>query len=868
MNFYSVDTDTLLKEFNSDENLGLKNSVVIENANKFGKNILTKKKGASIFSRIFSCLKEPMILILIFGLILTLGVNIGRELKNGSGDFYESIGIFLAIFISVFITLFMEGTSKKAFDALNKVYDNYLVKVIRNGTLSVIKKEEVVVGDIILLDSGDKIIADGRLIASNSLSVNESALTGESALVKKQCGNENNNANIFDRKNCVFSSSFVSSGSGKMLVCSVGDNTEIGKIAREITSDNEQPSPLNIKLNKLGKIITIIGVACSIVVFLLSLFRLISQNNLTFYNFQELFISAIILIVAAVPEGLPTIVAVSLALNMIKLSKENALIKKMIATETAGAVSVICTDKTGTLTQNKMTLEKICVSENCLQVNKNIPSIILDNFALNSTAKFTDNKFIGSATEIALLSCFKLNNKTPLEEYRKKFPIISRTPFSSDIKYMETTVKINNETIQFIKGAGEIVLKKTSLSALQQRKILFDMEQNEKMARRIICFAHRNNENELYHYDGFASLFDPVKPDVLNSVLDCKRAGIRVKMLTGDNLITAFAIAKELKIADNLGMVIEGAELDKMDDKTFLRTINKVSVIARSTPLIKLRVVKALKSAGDVVAVTGDGINDAPAIKHADIGIAMGIAGSEITKEAADCVLLDDSFNSVVKAIFFGRNVYKNLQRFILFQLSVNFSALFIIMVICAFNLPSPFNTLELLFINVIMDGPPAITLGLEPPSKNLLSLPPVKKNQSILTFKMLLRILFNSLFISAVLLMQYFFNFLKVSEVEKSGVIFTLFILFQLFNAFNSRKVDSESVFNNLRKNKIMLFTFLGVFVALILIVNVLPSLFNISSLSFLTWVKCLMLSSSILVITEIAKLVYRKIYLSKNSV
>ncbi|MBO4594884.1 MAG: calcium-translocating P-type ATPase, PMCA-type, partial [Clostridia bacterium] len=780
--------------------------------------------------------------------------------KTGDGDFTECLGIALAILLSVFITLVMEGSSLKAFAALNKIYDSLAVKVIRDGKTVVIPQNEVVAGDLILLEAGDKIIADGRIIESNSLSIDESALTGESKPVKKRADVLLSvSVPLAERVNCAYSGTFVTAGSGKMLVTAVGDFTEIGRIAREISVSKTDDSPLQKKLNKLGKTVTAVGIITAAFVFIISAVRLYNGGNFTFSSVQELFISAIILIVAAVPEGLPTIVAISLALNMIKLSKENALVKKMTATETAGAVSVICSDKTGTLTKNKMAVDSVCVGETCTKSTGEIKGILLENFALNTTATFSGGKAQGSGTEKAIIEFFRSKSKTDLNSFRAKYGLIAREDFSSEKKYMTTTVAISGTERTYIKGAPEKVLPLCSLSLSQRAGIFSAMEKKERDAKRVLSFAHRDGGEEKYVFDGFISISDPVRADAERAIAECKRAGIGVKMLTGDNKITAYAIARELGIADSESMVVNASDVEDLDEQSLIRALSKITVIARSTPTVKLKVVNALKRAGEVVAVTGDGINDAPAIRHADIGIAMGGTGSEITKEAADCVLTDDSFATVVKAVSFGRNVYKNLQRFISFQLSVNFSALLFITLTCVLGLPSPFNTLQLLWINVIMDGPPALTLGLEPPSDKLMKNSPVKKDEGILNAKMLLRIAFNGALVAGVLIAQYVFNFMGATAGEKNGTIFTLFILFQLFNAFNCRELGTESIFKRLNKNKLMVLTFACVFLLHIFMVTVFSGLFGIGAMRISMLLKCVLVSSSIVIFSETYKLVYR---------
>lgn len=865
MHFHDKSAEFTIKELNSDKSGGLTQKAYREGMVKNGKNVLTKKKKRGFFSRFFSALKEPMLIILLFGFVLTFGTNIGKFLKSGEGDFAECFGILFAVLLSVSITLIMEGSSEKAFEALNRIYDNVAVRVIRDGKTFTVSQSDLTVGDIVLIESGDKIVADGRLIECDSLTVDEAALTGESAVSRKDASLiMQTSAPLAERKNYVFSGTFVTGGTGKMIVTAVGDKTEMGCIAKELSSEKEIRSPLQVKLANLGKIITVIGATSAVIVFIISAVRLIIAGNMTFGNIQELFISCIVLIVAAVPEGLSTIVAVSLALNMIKLAKGNALIKKMTATETAGAVSVICSDKTGTLTENKMSVVSVCLNEFCVSPENVSSEPMLQNFVCNSTADIIGKgrKKIsrGSGTECALLAAYeKKSGGKSYSEYRRRYTVVEREPFSSDKKFMITTISCEGFYRKLIKGAPEKVLPLCGLTQLQINKLLRDMENHQRKARRILCFAHADGDGEKFVYDGYAVLSDSIRKEVYKAVSDCRRAGIKVKILTGDNMITAFAVAKELKIADDEKQAINAAELEKLDDEALKKIIPKISVIARSTPIIKLRVVRALKSLGEVVAVTGDGINDAPAIKHSDVGIAMGISGSEIAKEAADVVLLDDSFATVIKAVAFGRNVYKNLQRFILFQLSVNLSALLFITACAILNLPAPFNTLQLLWINVIMDGPPALTLGLESVNSGLMSNKPVKRKDGIVGYGMFLRIIFNGVFIGAVMLLQYTTNFLGVKYGEETNAVFTLFILFQLFNAFNSRELGAESIFKSIGRNKIMVVTFLCVFVVHLFIVQVCYPLFGVNPMSIKSWLKILLTASSVITVSEGYKFLYR---------
>ncbi len=863
MDFYTLPLEKTIKHFNSSENYGLSAKEASIRLKKYGENALSKSKNKSVFSKILEALKEPMLIILLFGLIITLGSCIGELLKTGRADFTECLGIFIAILLSVSITLFMEGSSEKAFKTLNRFYGDVSVKVIREGRVILVSQKNLVVGDIVLIEQGDKIVADGRLIYTNGLKIDESALTGESKEISKNhqkiCPKS---APLAERVNFVYSGSFVREGNGKMIVTATGDGTELGVIAKGLDSKNQSLSPLKNKLGVLGKTISLVGGIVAGLVFVICFIRLTLSSGLSFDGVRELFLSCVVLLIATVPEGLPTIVAVSLALNMIKLAGKNALIKKMSATETAGAVSVICSDKTGTLTQNKMTVERIFTPVKSYSPSELSSKMLLLNFACNTTASITEKgKIVGSSTEGALIKALlKSKNALSVEEYRRLYPIKDRTPFSSDKKYMSTTIKTSDGLIELIKGAPEVIfaLVKTGVSAM----IIESLEKEKKDAKRVLCFAHKElyGESQEYVFDGFVSILDPIRKDVKKAVEDCKRAGIKIKILTGDSAETAFSIAKKLGVASKLENVALSSDLEKLSETALIHALEKITVVARSTPSIKLKIVETLKKQGEVVAVTGDGVNDAPAIKCADVGIAMGVSGSEITKEASDIVLLDDSFSSVVSAISFGRAVYQNIRKFITFQLSVNFSALLFITVCVVLGFPPPFNTLELLWINLIMDGPPALTLGLSKSDNDLMNYKPVKKDKSIVSKGMLFKIIFSAVFVGAIMLLQLFFNILGANNAEKSSAIFSLFVFFQLFNAFCAQELGLNSVIKSASKNKIMLLTFLLVFVLHLVMVEVLYSVFSFARIRFIVLVRAVILASSVVFATEIFNFLVRK--------
>ncbi len=835
---------------------GLTSEEVVKNAKEYGENVLTKSKPESLFSKVWGAATEPMILMLIFAGIIALAVNIIRSLTGGKGDFLECLGIFTAISLSVIITVVMEGKSVKAFEALNKINENIMVKVLRDNSPIMLNQRDIVVGDILMLNTGDKIPADGRIIESMSLSVDESALTGESIPVQKDCDFiiTDIKTPVAERVNMLFSGTYVTSGFCKMIVTSVGDKTEFGKIAKELTFVDKTTTPLQEKLGRLGKTITVFGIIAASVVFVAELISFALSGKFVLEEIMNAFVTSIVLIVAAVPEGLPTIVAVSLSINIIKLSKQNALVKKMIACETVGCVNVICSDKTGTLTENRMTV-----------TGEIKDKYILQNICINSTASLgEDDKFIGNPTECALLIGAR-KSSFDYKEIRENADLIHVFPFSSEKKCMTSIVNENGTYIAYSKGSPEKILSSSSLDKIAKEKIENEIAEYGKKACRVIAFAHKRFndcsdfcEEDLeknMNFDGFVAILDPLREDIYEAVKNCKMAGIKLKILTGDNIITATSIARELHLLDDNHIAIEAKELEELSDEKLSERLKKISVIARSTPSIKMRVVKILKEMGNIVAVTGDGINDAPALKNADVGIAMGISGTEVSKEASDIVLLNDSFSTIVKAIQWGRGIYENFKRFISFQLTVNVSSVIVVLTSILLGLKAPFTALQLLWINIIMDGPPALTLGLEPVSEDLMKRPPVKRSDNILSKSMLMRIGLTGLYISVIFILQYMLNFLGATNEQMPTVLFTLFALFQLFNAFNCRELHEESIFKNLLKNKLMLLVISITFILQILIIQFAGAFFGTIPLPLHMWLKVFAMAVSVIIISEIIK-------------
>ena len=864
----------LLSKAGTDRERGLTTEQVEKSRSIYGSNSFVSQGHESLAKRIWDASTEPMLLMLIFAAIITLAVNITRYFTGGEYNFLECVGIFAAIALSVVITIITEGKSAKAFEALNRINEDTLIKVIRNGEPQLVTQKEIVVGDIIMVETGDKIVADGRLLESNDLAVDESALTGESLPVSKDanavCPPE---TPVAERANMLYSGCFVSAGNGRMLVTGVGNDTEFGQIAQELSSIEKTTTPLQEKLDKLGKQITVLGASAAAIVFAIEVFQFFMRGQLNLDTVSDAFITSIVLIVAAVPEGLPTIVAVSLALNIIKMSKESALVKKMIACETIGCVNIICSDKTGTLTENKMTLQKIYTHGVLIEPEQLKDPILLNNYCINSNANVSQEdgnwSFIGNPTECSLLVAAQKAG-VDYQKLRHDADIIRVFPFSSQNKDMSTIVRENGKVVLYTKGNPEKILSLCSdVSAGEKEKIMDLMAQFQSEAGRLLAFAHKelrgyNGEaqeeiaRELL-YDGFVVISDPLSPDVYEAIKNCRAAGIEVKMLTGDNIRTARAIANELHMLDEDHIAVEAADIEGMSDEELKAALKKIQVIARSTPLVKMRVVKLLKEEKNVVAVTGDGINDAPAIKNADVGIAMGIAGTDVTKEASDMVLLDDSFSTIIKAVQWGRGIYENFKRFIQFQLTVNVSSVVVVIASILAGFTAPFTALELLWINIIMDGPPALTLGLEPLRSDLLKRKPTKRSENIISGSMLVRIFTNGIFISAVFMLQHFENFLGAAPEEEATVLFTLFVLFQLFNAFNCRELDDTPMVKNLMRNKLMLGVFLLVLILQFVITQFGGAVFETVALPAGMWLKMLATAFSVIILNESVKAVKR---------
>ena len=907
MKFFREKQNKVLEELSVTAETGIESKDIDSRRNKYGFNEFTPKEEGSFFDDLKDALSEPMIVILIAAAIISAIV----------GETHDAIGIVCAIAIGIGIGMVTEGKSKKAAEALSKLTENIEVKVLRDGKIQQIPKNELLPGDIVYIETGDMVPADGRLIESVDLKVREDILTGESDDVSKNADitipmeKIKSKGKVIEQDpipakqiNMVFGGTLVAYGRGTMVVTSIGDNSEMGKIAQNLSDENEE-TPLQLKLGNLGAMIAKVSSAIAGLLFIFMIFKMVSNDTLNvnmsgFMPFLDsigpaktAFTVCVALIVAAVPEGLPTMINMTLAITMQKMAKINALVTKKEACETIGSVSVICSDKTGTLTQNRMTVEVVYVDGRYIDENNtDTNSFFEENCLINSTADIEhcdcEVKYLGSATECALL----LYNKD--KDYRKirsKADVISQKPFTSDTKRMSSLIDNGDSTLLLTKGAPEVLLDLCSfvqkgeniipITEEIKKDILKEIEKLQVKSMRTLGFAYKKigssakeaeaaitienetldislEENNLV-FSGFVGIRDPLRSDVVESVRVANNAGVSVKMLTGDNIITAKAIGEELGLLKNNMRAVEASYIDTLSDEELREEIKTISIVARSKPDSKMRIVSALQYNGEVVAVTGDGINDAPALSKADVGIAMGISGTEVSKNAADIILTDDSFSTIIRGIKWGRGIYDNFQRFVQFQLTVNVVAFLIAIVSQVLGQEMPFTTIQLLWVNIIMDGPPALALGLEPVRDFVLNRKPVNRNANIISKSMIRSIILNASFITALLLAQSTFNILNVTPEQNETVMFSLFAFLALFNAFNCREFGSDSIIPNFTKNKLALQIISVTGIAQIAFVQIFKDFFNSVSLDLGLWIKIILVASSIVIVNEVVKLVVR---------
>ena len=903
--WFHKSVDETKEYFKLDEENGLSNEQVNENRQKYGTNELQTKKKKSTFVKFLEQFKDFMIIVLIIAAIIS-GV-VGYIEGEGITD---SIIILIVVILNAVIGVIQENKAEKSLEALQKL-SAHVSKVIRNGKMEVIPAKELVPGDIVVLDTGDYVPADLRIIEAVNLKSQEASLTGESVPVEKSANTiEQEEVDLGDRENMLFSSSLITYGRGKGIVVETGMNTEVGKIAGIINSAEETQTPLQEKLNKLGKTLGIAALVICAIIFVIGL--LYGKDPI------EMFMTAVSLAVAVIPEGLAAVSTIVLAIGVQRMVKRHTIVKKLPAVETLGSTTVICSDKTGTLTQNKMTVEKIFYNGKLLDaeevkqnIDTNLEKLVYISMLCNDTKISANNELTGDPTETALVDMgFNLQFEKNIYD---KNPRIKEIPFDSDRKLMTTVNKINNKYVVLTKGGVDELLAKCN-------KYLYDGEErndlenykkvitknNEDMAKdalRVLSMAYKeidheptdeemkNIEQDLI-YVGMVGMIDPPRLEVKDAVDKCKKAGIKTVMITGDHKITAIAIAKSLGILQSEEEALTGAELEKMSDEDLTKNIRKYSVYARVSPEHKVRIVKAWQANGEIVAMTGDGVNDAPALKTADIGCAMGIVGTDVSKEAADVILTDDNFATIVSSVEEGRRIYDNILKAIQFLLSSNVGeviTLFVAILITPLlgnlfgidiNLIVPLLPIHILWINLVTDSLPALALAVDPPQKDVMDRKP-NKNKSVFTKGMIWRIVYQGILIGVITIVAFIVglatpdeNLPVIEELTNEEIkveigqtmAFCVLAFSQLVHVFNVRDNKTSIFKTGIFSNKQLILAVLAS-AALMLGILLIPALRHVFSIPVLpvgNILEIVVLSLMPLIVVELFKLI--KINTSKS--
>jgi Ca2+-transporting ATPase len=833
---------------------GLQSSNIKEFRNRFGTNIMAPPIREPLWKQYLKMYDNPIIKILIFAAVISAIVSFVQ-----GNAYYDMLGIFIAIFLATGISFFNEFKSSKEFDILNAHRDDMGVKVIRDGHPCSVQSREIVVGDLIILEAGDAIPADGWVIDADSLFVDESTFTGESEPVIKE---------YHER---LLKGTFVTSGRGEMITGAVGDNAQMGVIAGSLGIEHDSATPLEQKLEKLAHMISKFGYFMGALVLVSMLYMGVMRGELTGFNLDSVnsvlhyLMVTVAIIVVAVPEGLPMSVALSLSLAMRKMTRANCLVRKMIACETIGSATTICTDKTGTLTKNQM--EVVATPAGKPVYHKGVPDTptgwITLNAAVNSTAYLEERKdriiVIGNSTEGALLRWLR-DYAFDYNKIREETPVQKQLLFDSNRKRMSTVVTIGGKRYLLVKGAPEII--SMICTGFQD---LDGVGELTSQAMRTLAFAHKEITDGDYWesdltWDGYIGIRDPLRDHISESVATCQEAGIRVRMVTGDNPETARAIADEAGIL-NGGAVVTGKEFRLLSPENQVTAAQDLDVMARAEPMDKFLLVTALQKNGDVVAVTGDGTNDAPALKNADVGFSMGLGGTEVAREASDIILLDDSFASITNAVWWGRSLYENIQRFVLFQITINICACILIFISPILGYPEPFTILQILWINLIMDTLAAFALCSEAPYQDLMKRRPVPRNTPIITPFMWFSIIGMGTFFIIFGLAQMETGFLGgTTPVEITTVFFAAFVIAQIWNGINCRAMDGKMP--PFFKGNPIFFVVMGlVLISQILIVQYGGVFFGTVPLSAYEWMKIIVLSSSVLVVGFLLRITFPRV-------
>lgn len=850
-------------DIDKNKRIGLTDEQVKQSREQHGKNVLTPPQRTSLWNLYLDKYRDPIIQILLVAAFVSLILAFIEK------NFMETIGIFVAVFLATTVGFYFERDAAKKFNLLTALSEEQPVKVRRNGKVMEIPRHDVVVGDIVLVEVGDEVPADGELIVCNDLQINESALTGEPVAEKSL---EGGGDGAYPR-NVILRSTMVMNGRGEFVVTAVGDATEIGKVAKKSTEQTSVETPLHMQLDKLAKMISKVGSVVSVAAFFIFLIHDILTNpawgGKDYFYMAEIvlkyFMMAVTLIVMAVPEGLPMAITLSLALNMRRMLKSNNLVRKLHACETMGAVTVICTDKTGTLTQNKMQVS-------ALELKQGDEALLDTAIALNSTAELNDGKPIGNPTESALLLWLDAQGKD-YEELRKQVNVLKQLPFSTERKMMATLAEVDGETYLFVKGAPEIVMKKCIIEDRMQRQSAEELDEWQHKAMRTLAFAYKKIEASIMRtsrtstaevvalldandlqLQAIVAIADPIRPDVPAAVQECRHAGIEVKVVTGDTAATALEIGKQIGVfedePENIGadgsltsldqQMITGEQWEALSDEEAYERAKDIRVMSRARPTDKQRLVAMLQKRGEVVAVTGDGTNDAPALHYAHVGLSLG-SGTSVAKEASDMTLLDDSFKSIANAVMWGRSLYRNLQRFLFFQLVVNVAALLLVLGGSVIGTEMPLTVTQILWVNLIMDTFAALALASLPPSHEVMKDKPRKASDFIINKS----IGFGILFCGIVFFLVMFALLVYCERRGKGGVdvheltmFFTTFVMIQFWNLFNAKALMSHhTAFRHFLKDKGMILVLVLVLVGQWIIVTFGGEMFRTTPLSLHEW-------------------------------
>ena len=872
-NFYSE------MDIDKNKRIGLTDEQVKQSREQHGKNVLTPPQRTSLWKLYLDKYRDPIIQILLVAAFVSLILAFIEK------NFMETIGIFVAVFLATTVGFYFERDAAKKFNLLTALSEEQPVKVRRNGKVMEIPRHDVVVGDVVLVEVGDEVPADGELIVCNDLQINESTLTGEPVTEKSL---EGGGDGAYPR-NVILRSTMVMNGRGEFVVTAVGDATEIGKVAKKSTEQTSVETPLHMQLDKLAKMISKVGSVVSVAAFFIFLIHDILTNpawgGKDYFYMAEIvlkyFMMAVTLIVMAVPEGLPMAITLSLALNMRRMLKSNNLVRKLHACETMGAVTVICTDKTGTLTQNKMQVS-------ALELKQGDEALLDTAIALNSTAELNDGKPIGNPTESALLLWLDAQGKD-YEELRKQVNVLKQLPFSTERKMMATLAEVDGETYLFVKGAPEIVMKKCIIEDRMLKQTAEELDEWQHKAMRTLAFAYKKIETSIMRtsrtstaevvalldandlqLQAIAAIADPIRPDVPAAVQECRHAGIEVKVVTGDTAATALEIGKQIGVfedePENIGadgsltsldqQMITGEQWEALSDEEAYERAKDIRVMSRARPTDKQRLVAMLQKRGEVVAVTGDGTNDAPALHYAHVGLSLG-SGTSVAKEASDMTLFDDSFKSIANAVMWGRSLYRNLQRFLFFQLVVNVAALLLVLGGSVIGTEMPLTVTQILWVNLIMDTFAALALASLPPSHEVMKDKPRKASDFIINKS----IGFGILFCGIVFFLVMFALLVYCERRGKGGVdvheltmFFTTFVMIQFWNLFNAKALMSHhTAFRHFLKDKGMILVLVLVLVGQWIIVTFGGEMFRTTPLSLHEWLLIIGSTSVVLWVGEL---------------